>query len=222
MGDGQKDDAPGPVVSTPISDPQNFDYMFKVLIIGNSGVGKTSFLFRYADNSFTDSFVSTVGIDFKVKSILRNNRKIKLQIWDTAGQERYRTITTAYYRGAMGFVLMYDVTNEASFNAVQDWIYQIKLHSCTSVPIVIVGNKLDHPGRQVQQQEGQLLATSLGIDFFETSAKENLNVNAVFDRLIDLICDKMAELVDVDPTLINEVAKSTRLSEKPHKGGCAC
>ncbi|XP_032367753.1 GTP-binding protein Rab-3D [Etheostoma spectabile] len=100
---------------------QNFDYMFKLLIIGNSSVGKTSFLFRYADDSFTSAFVSTVGIDFKVKTVFRNDKRIKLQIWDTAGQERYRTITTAYYRGAMGFLLMYDITNQESFNAVQDW-----------------------------------------------------------------------------------------------------
>lgn len=127
---------------------QNFDYMFKLLIIGNSSVGKTSFLFRYADDSFTSAFVSTVGIDFKVKTVFRQDKRVKLQIWvrrhthsnwpntdklqnhdhvifthlqDTAGQERYRTITTAYYRGAMGFLLMYDITNEESFNSVQDW-----------------------------------------------------------------------------------------------------
>lgn len=125
---------------------QNFDYMFKLLIIGNSAVGKTSFLFRYADDSFTSAFVSTVGIDFKVKTVFRNEKRVKLQIWDTgnfiifllrfslflylswahrlyftAGQERYRTITTAYYRGAMGFILMYDISNEESFQAVQDW-----------------------------------------------------------------------------------------------------
>ncbi|CAO2588440.1 Ras-related protein Rab-3B [Lemmus lemmus] len=100
---------------------QNFDYMFKLLLIGNSSVGKTSFLFRYADDTFTPAFVSTVGIDFKVKTVYRHEKRVKLQIWDTAGQERYRTITTAYYRGAMGFILMYDITNEESFNAVQDW-----------------------------------------------------------------------------------------------------
>uniref|UniRef100_A0A8C2J745 small monomeric GTPase n=1 Tax=Cyprinus carpio TaxID=7962 RepID=A0A8C2J745_CYPCA len=112
---------------------QNFDYMFKILIIGNSSVGKTSFLFRYADDSFTSAFVSTVGIDFKVKTVFRNNKRIKLQIWDTAGQERYRTITTAYYRGAMGFLLMYDITNQDSFNAVQDWATQIKTYSWDNV-----------------------------------------------------------------------------------------
>ena len=122
---------------------QNFDYMFKLLIIGNSATGKTSLLFRYADDSFTSAFVSTVGIDFKVKTVFRNDKRVKLQIWDTgklncklcvfliteyyifdlflAGQERYRTITTAYYRGAMGFILLYDITNEESFQDVQDW-----------------------------------------------------------------------------------------------------
>lgn len=107
---------------------QNFDYMFKLLIIGNSSVGKTSFLFRYADDSFTSAFVSTVGIDFKVKTVFRQDKRVKLQIWDTAGQERYRTITTAYYRGAMGFILMYDITNEESFNSVQDWYVPSFIH----------------------------------------------------------------------------------------------
>lgn len=107
-------DGTGPVEAS-------FDYMFKILLIGNSAVGKTSFLFRYCDDTFTHAFVSTVGIDFKVKTVVRGSKRVKLQIWDTAGQERYRTITTAYYRGAMGFILMYDVTNEDSFSAVQDW-----------------------------------------------------------------------------------------------------
>uniref|UniRef100_A0A4X2LTR0 small monomeric GTPase n=1 Tax=Vombatus ursinus TaxID=29139 RepID=A0A4X2LTR0_VOMUR len=122
---------------------QNFDYMFKLLIIGNSSVGKTSFLFRYADDSFTSAFVSTVGIDFKVKTVFKNEKRIKLQIWDTAGQERYRTITTAYYRGAMGFILMYDITNEESFNAVQDWSTQIKTYSWDNAQVILVGNKCD-------------------------------------------------------------------------------
>ncbi|KAG7264024.1 hypothetical protein CRUP_011353, partial [Coryphaenoides rupestris] len=100
---------------------QNFDYMFKLLIIGNSSVGKTSFLFRYADDSFTSAFVSTVGIDFKVKTVFRNDKRIKLQIWDTAGQERYRTITTAYYRGAMGFLLIHN-TAQTVFERLVDVI----------------------------------------------------------------------------------------------------
>ena len=173
---------------------QNFDYMFKLLIIGNSSVGKTSFLFRYADDSFTSAFVSTVGIDFKVKTVFRNDKRVKLQIWDTAGQERYRTITTAYYRGAMGFILMYDITNEESFNAVQDWVTQIKTYSWDNAQVILVGNKCDMAAdRVVAYERGKQLADHLGLEFFETSAKENVNVKQVFERLVSMICDKMSE-----------------------------
>ncbi|UJR28865.1 hypothetical protein I4U23_010088 [Adineta vaga] len=173
---------------------QNFDYMFKLLIIGNSSVGKTSFLFRYADDSFTSAFVSTVGIDFKVKTVFRQDKRVKLQIWDTAGQERYRTITTAYYRGAMGFILMYDITNEESFNAVQDWCTQIKMYSWDNAQVVLVGNKCDlEQDRAVTLERGQRLADQLGLEFFETSAKENVNVKAVFERLVDIILEKMSD-----------------------------
>ncbi|KAK3732587.1 hypothetical protein QZH41_004978 [Actinostola sp. cb2023] len=160
---------------------QNFDYMFKLLIIGNSAVGKTSFLFRYADDSFTSAFVSTVGIDFKVKTVFRNEKRVKLQIWDTAGQERYRTITTAYYRGAMGFILMYDITNEESFQAVQDWSTQVKTYSWANAQVILVGNKSDMDDeRVVAFDRGKQLADQLGLEFFETSAKDNTNVKQNF------------------------------------------
>nr|KAF6366937.1 RAB3C, member RAS oncogene family [Pipistrellus kuhlii] len=144
------------------SSDQNFDYMFKLLIIGNSSVGKTSFLFRYADDSFTSAFVSTVGIDFKVKTVFKNEKRIKLQIWDTAGQERYRTITTAYYRGAMGFILMYDITNGESFNAVQDWSTQIKTYSWDNAQVILVGNKCDmEDERVISVERGRRLGEQL-------------------------------------------------------------
>ncbi|RNA42137.1 ras-related Rab-3 isoform X1 [Brachionus plicatilis] len=186
---------------------QNFDYMFKLLIIGNSSVGKTSILFRYADDSFTSAFVSTVGIDFKVKTVFRNDKRVKLQIWDTAGQERYRTITTAYYRGAMGFILMYDITNEESFNAVQDWVTQIKTYSWDNAQVVLVGNKSDMQNeRVVAYERGKQLADHLGLEFFETSAKENINVKQVFERLVDIICEKMAEGGDADAITASNAA----------------
>ncbi|XP_064617144.1 ras-related protein Rab-3 isoform X2 [Liolophura sinensis] len=204
---------------------QNFDYMFKLLIIGNSSVGKTSFLFRYADDSFTSAFVSTVGIDFKVKTVFRQDKRVKLQIWDTAGQERYRTITTAYYRGAMGFILMYDVTNEESFNAVQDWSTQIQTHAWSNACVQLVGNKCDlEASRVISTRQGQELAAQLGLEFFETSAKENINVKAVFERLVDIICDKMSESLDSDPTLVSSQKTGTRLTENPNpqNSGCQC
>lgn len=217
---------------------QNFDYMFKILIIGNSSVGKTSFLFRYADDSFTSAFVSTVGIDFKVKTVFRQNKRVKLQIWvsntlnartecandraqDTAGQERYRTITTAYYRGAMGFILMYDVTNEESFNSVQDWVTQIKTYSWDNAQVILVGNKCDcEEERVVSTDRGKQLADQLGLEFFETSAKENVNVKNVFERLVDIICDKMSESLDTDPSMSN-APKGTRLTDQ-QSGSSPC
>ncbi|KAK0135224.1 Ras-related protein Rab-3D [Merluccius polli] len=204
---------------------QNFDYMFKLLIIGNSSVGKTSFLFRYADNSFTSAFVSTVGIDFKVKTIYRNDKRVKLQIWDTAGQERYRTITTAYYRGAMGFLLMYDITSQESFSAVQDWATQVKTYSWDNAQVVLVGNKLDlEEDRQVPTVEAQRLATELGFQFFEASAKDNVNVKEVFDKLVDVICDRMNETVNGDAAGVSGNEKGASLTDTPPKSpsSCAC
>ncbi|XP_076814644.1 ras-related protein Rab-3-like isoform X2 [Clavelina lepadiformis] len=205
---------------------QNFDFMFKLLIIGNSSVGKTSFLFRYADDSFTSAFVSTVGIDFKVKTVCRQDKRLKLQIWDTAGQERYRTITTAYYRGAMGFILMYDITNQDSFNSVHDWSTQIKTYSWDNAQVIMVGNKCDmnDEDRTVETEQGQKLADQLGFEFFEASAKDNINVTEVFEKLVDLICDKMSESQDFDPNIGN-ASKGTRLTDgnaDGGSGGCAC
>ncbi|XP_028403633.1 ras-related protein Rab-3-like [Dendronephthya gigantea] len=206
---------------------QNFDYMFKLLIIGNSATGKTSLLFRYADDSFTSAFVSTVGIDFKVKTVFRNDKRVKLQIWDTAGQERYRTITTAYYRGAMGFILLYDITNEESFRDVQDWSTQIKTYSWDNAQVVLVGNKCDMKDeRVVSKERGMELADQLNLEFFETSAKEDINVKEVFERLVDIICEKMAETLDSDPTRIGGskpgVKKLNEKSPKDQSSGCGC
>lgn len=203
---------------------QHFDYMFKILIIGNSSVGKTSFLFRYADDSFTSAFVSTVGIDFKVKTVIRKEKRMKLQIWDTAGQERYRTITTAYYRGAMGFILMYDVTNEESFNSVQDWVTQIKTYSWDNAQVILVGNKSDMEAeRVVTYDRGKQLADQLGLEFFETSAKENINVKDVFVRLVDIICEKMSDGLESDQSMgMNKGTRLTDNSLPSQQNNCQC
>ncbi|XP_072549442.1 RAB3D, member RAS oncogene family, b isoform X1 [Salminus brasiliensis] len=203
---------------------QNFDYMFKLLIIGNSSVGKTSFLFRYADDSFTSAFVSTVGIDFKVKTVFRNNKRIKLQIWDTAGQERYRTITTAYYRGAMGFLLMYDITNQDSFSAVQDWATQIKTYSWDNAQVILVGNKCDlEDDRLIPTEDSQRLADELGFQFFEASAKDNINVKQVFERLVDVICEKMNETMEGEGgPLGNHKDPNLQDSDTEGHSSCAC
>lgn len=141
---------------------------------------------------------------------------------DTAGQERYRTITTAYYRGAMGFILMYDVTNEESFNSVQDWVTQIKTYSWDNAQVILVGNKCDcEEERVVSQERGKQLADQLGLEFFETSAKENVNVKSVFERLVDIICDKMSESLDTDPSMANAPKGTTRLTDQ-QSGSSQC
>jgi len=180
---------------------------------------------RYAEDSFTSAFVSTVGIDFKVKTVFRQDKRVKLQIWDTAGQERYRTITTAYYRGALGFILMYDITNDESFNAVRDWVTQIKTYSWDNAKVVLVGNKSDlNSERQVTTERGNSLANSLGLKFFETSAKDNINVKSVFEQLVDKILEKMSEGVDQDGTMTGGVPGAKRLTDQQpgNQGGCAC
>uniref|UniRef100_A0A672LU77 small monomeric GTPase n=1 Tax=Sinocyclocheilus grahami TaxID=75366 RepID=A0A672LU77_SINGR len=193
---------------------QNFDYMFKLLIIGNSSVGKTSFLFRYADKRGSANDVDGCIFLYVVRQ-------------DTAGQERYRTITTAYYRGAMGFLLMYDITNQESFYAVQDWATQIKTYSWDNAQVILVGNKCDlEDDRLVSREDGQRLANELGswgFQFFEASAKDNINVKQVFERLVDIICDKMNESLDGDPSMLTN-HKGLSLQDTPpdEQSGCGC
>uniref|UniRef100_A0A8C1IA84 small monomeric GTPase n=1 Tax=Cyprinus carpio TaxID=7962 RepID=A0A8C1IA84_CYPCA len=159
---------------------KTYDYLFKLLLIGDSGVGKTCLLFRFSEDAFNTTFISTIGIDFKIRTIELDGKKIKLQIWDTAGQERFRTITTAYYRGAMGIMLVYDITNEKSFDNIKNWIRNIEEHASSDVERMILGNKCDmNDKRQVSKERGEKLAIDYGIKFLETSAKSSTNVEEV-------------------------------------------
>ncbi|KAE8702488.1 Ras-related protein RABE1e [Hibiscus syriacus] len=173
----------------------DYDYLIKLLLIGDSGVGKSCLLLRFSDGSFTTSFITTIGIDFKIRTIELDGKRIKLQIWDTAGQERFRTITTAYYRGAMGILLVYDVTDESSFNNIRNWIRNIEQHASDNVNKVLVGNKadMDESKRAVPTSKGQALADEYGIKFFETSAKTNLNVEEVFFAIARDIKQRLAD-----------------------------
>jgi len=167
---------------------RNYDYLIKLLLIGDSGVGKSAILMRFADDSFTSSFITTIGIDFKIRTITLDGKRIKLQIWDTAGQERFKTITTAYYRGAMGILLVYDVTNEATFANINQWVMAIQQHASDSVNKVLLGNKADTSGplvskRAVATARGQALADQHSIRFFETSAKNSINIEEAFSTI---------------------------------------
>ncbi|XP_046605476.1 ras-related protein Rab-8A isoform X3 [Neodiprion virginianus] len=163
---------------------KTYDYLFKLLLIGDSGVGKTCVLFRFSEDAFNTTFISTIGIDFKIRTIDLDNKKVKLQIWDTAGQERFRTITTAYYRGAMGIMLVYDVNNERSFENIKNWIRNIEENASADVEKMLLGNKCDLADRrQVSKQRGEQLAVEYGIKFMETSAKASINVEEAFYTL---------------------------------------
>jgi Ras-related protein Rab-8A len=156
----------------------------KLLLIGDSSVGKSSLLLRFAEDSFNQSFISTIGVDFKTRSIELDGEQVKLSIWDTAGQERFRTITAAYYRGANGIILVYDITSEVSFNNIRSWINNIEEHASDSVCKILVGNKCDmEDKRQVSTAQGQNLAKEFNIKFFETSAKADINVEKAFQAI---------------------------------------
>jgi len=176
---------------------KSYDYLFKLLLIGDSGVGKTCVLFRFSEDAFNSTFISTIGIDFKIRTIELDGKRIKLQIWDTAGQERFRTITTAYYRGAMGILLIYDVTDEKSFNNIRSWHANIEQHASEGVNKILIGNKSDwNEKRQISQEQGRALADELGIRFMETSAKVNEGVE---DAFFTLARDIKTRLIDSNP-----------------------
>ncbi|XP_035855790.1 ras-related protein Rab-8B-like [Sander lucioperca] len=157
---------------------------FKLLLIGDSRVGKTCLLFRFSEDAFNTTFISTIGMDFKMKIIELDGKKIKLQLWDTAGQEQPSAITTAYYRAAMGIILVYDITNRKSFDNIKNWIRIIEEHASPDVEMMILGNKCDmNDQRQVSKEEGEELAIDYGIKFLETSAKGNINVEEEVVRL---------------------------------------
>jgi len=169
-----------------------YDYLFKLLLIGDSGVGKTSVLFRFSDDAFNSTFISTIGIDFKIRTIELGDKKIKLQIWDTAGQERFRTITTAYYRGAMGILLVYDITNEKSFENIKTWIKNIEQHASADVEKMILGNKCDmEDKRKITKEQGEQLAKEYNVKFMETSAMNRTNVEKAFTEIASDIKMKM-------------------------------
>jgi len=145
-------------------------------------VGKSSILVRFADNIFTPSYITTIGVDFKIRTIEVDGKKIKLQIWDTAGQERFRTITATYYRGAHGVIVVYDVTDPQTFVSIKKWLLEIQNH-CDEVPRVLVGNKLDSPNRVVTESDAQTFASAQDIAYFETSAKDNVGVEEMFTEI---------------------------------------
>ncbi|XP_053133506.1 ras-related protein Rab-13 isoform X4 [Hemicordylus capensis] len=196
---------------------KSYDHLFKLLLIGDSGVGKTCLIIRFAEDNFSGTYISTIGIDFKIRTVEIEGKRIKLQVWDTAGQERFKTITTAYYRGAMGIILVYDITDEKSFENIQNWMKSIKENASAGVERLLLGNKCDMESkRKVPRDRAEKLSKEYGIRFFETSAKSSVNVAEAFSTLardILLKSSKKSAAVNKRPVDLKGSQKSSSSSK---------
>ena len=165
------------------------DNIYKVLLLGDSTVGKTCFLLKYTDKTFQDIHLSTIGLDYRSKSmVLKSGKNVKIEIWDTAGQDRFRSIAKNYYKSANGIILIYDVTNRQTYDNVAKWISQIQQEVDQKVIIYIVGNKIDMENqRKVKTEEGQKIAEEYNFPFAETSVKDGININETFEDLVEKI-----------------------------------
>ncbi|GMH96871.1 hypothetical protein TrVE_jg13211 [Triparma verrucosa] len=194
---------------------KKYDHLVKLLLIGDSGVGKSCLLLRFADSTFTSAYITTIGIDFKIKNVEVGGKRVKLQVWDTAGQERFRTITKAYYKGAQGILMVFDVSNEDSFVNVTNWMEQIKDNASEGVKIILLANKVDVVAeeRVVSKSMGEQLAAKFGVKYFETSAKDDHNVGESF---LSLTTDILHEIVD------DKQDDGLKLGEAGGGGGGCC
>jgi small GTP-binding protein len=161
-----------------------YDYLIKCLIIGDSGIGKSSLMIRFTDDIFNNKYISTIGVDFKIKTVNFNGKNVKYQIWDTAGQERFRTITSSYYRGADAILLCYDITDKKSFLNIDKWFEEVKMFSLNKPQLILCGTKNDLDiEREVEEKEGLEYAQSHNMDFFECSSKNFTGITSIFDKI---------------------------------------
>uniref|UniRef100_A0AAY4BD19 small monomeric GTPase n=1 Tax=Denticeps clupeoides TaxID=299321 RepID=A0AAY4BD19_9TELE len=189
----------------------------KILIIGESGVGKSSLLLRFTDDTFDPDQAATIGVDFKVKTIAIDGNRAKLAIWDTAGQERFRTLTPSYYRGAQGVILVYDVTKRDTFSKLDNWLNELETY-CTRNDLVkmLVGNKIDKDSREVDRNEGLKFARKHSMLFIEASAKTRDGVQCAFEELVE----KILQTPGLWESSIQ--GQGVRLSEEPEAARGAC
>jgi Ras-related protein Rab-1A len=208
-----------------MSNNQEYDYLFKLILIGNSSVGKSSLLVRFVEDIWEENFVPTIGVDFKLKTLDVDGKKVKLQIWDTAGQERFKNITASYYRGGNGVLVVYDITDRESFVNLNSWLIEIEKNANKNVFKLLIGNKNDlESERKVTFDEGKEFADSNGMKFIETSAKTANKVNEAFELLTKEI---IKSSLNKDKVIVNkgnerkiELNKGTDLTKKKESGCC--
>jgi Ras-related protein Rab-11A len=214
---------------------EDYTYLFKIVIIGDSGVGKSNIFTRFIKDEFNLDSKATIGVEFSAKNVTIKDKVIKAQVWDTAGQERFRALAKNYYRGAVGALLVYDITNHDSFKSVERWLKEVKDHAEPHLVSLLIGNKNDlEEKRAVKTEEGAEFAEKQGVGFVETSAKNNVNIESAFNRLVTEIfetLDKVGEeeeqpknpvsgkALPKDP--VENIQINSKRKEEP-QGGCAC
>ncbi|KAI3764326.1 hypothetical protein L2E82_14333 [Cichorium intybus] len=193
----------GGLVAGRTNGDETIDYVYKVVVIGDSAVGKTQMLSRFTRNEFFFDSKSTIGVEFQTRTLNIQSKVIKAQIWDTAGQERYRAVTSAYYRGALGAMLVYDITKRQTFDHVARWVEELRVHADKTIVIALIGNKADlEEKREVPSEDAMEFAENQGLYFFETSALTGDNVEAAFFKLLEEIYSVVSK-----KTLDNDVGK---------------
>ena len=189
------------------------EYIYKILLLGDSQVGKSCILTRYIDNSFKENHLSTFGLDYKMKDVqLDDGKNVKVQIWDTAGQDRFRSVTRNYFKGANGIILIYDITFKETFENVRNWIKQIKEEVSEKVCIILVGNKIDKgEERVITKEEGEKMANEYNLKFFECSAKTGDNIDKIFKEVVTKTVENFSKVDKKD---------SKKLKNQNKKKGC--
>ncbi|GAA5812994.1 hypothetical protein MFLAVUS_006460 [Mucor flavus] len=214
-----------------MEDENSYDYVFKLVVVGDSGVGKTNLMSRFVHDTFDFASKSTIGLDLTIKNMVVKDKRVRAQIWDTAGQERYRSITKRYYRGSVGALLVYDITKRESFTSISRWLNELKINEAHPDSIImLIGNKSDLDSkRKVSQQEAMDYAESNGLMFMETSALESINVEKAFESLIVNIFDKISSKLTTMDDKRAEIMRGQAIelgsptsNEARKSSSCAC
>ncbi|KAI7900334.1 GTPase Ypt3 [Cokeromyces recurvatus] len=214
-----------------VEDENSYDYVFKLVVVGDSGVGKTNLLGRYVHDTFDFGSKSTIGLDLTIKHMMIKGKKIRVQIWDTAGQERYRSITKRYYRGSVGACLVYDITKRESYDNISRWLNEFKMNEAhPDSVIMLIGNKSDlQDKRTVTQEEAMNYAKEHGLLFMETSALESTNVELAFDSVVNNVFDKLSGKIATMDDKRAEIMRGQAIDLNPplntdskHPNQCAC
>ena len=199
-----------------------YDILFKIILVGDTSVGKTNIINKYIKNEFREDFYATIGVEFRHKKFIVENRKIKAQIWDTAGQERYKAITRAYYKGAKGAFIVYDITRKETFDDVDKWRNEL-ISSCNQeITVMLIGNKCDlEDQREISKEQGEEKAKSFGFSFLETSALSGENLEKGFQMLIEEIYQKYkVEQSKSDEINLNSGAEEIKIGKMTKKKKC--